>query len=200
MKKSMSFGNAKLGGSRHSAGSLSSSSIRKNVSFGNGSVRVMDTIVDEDQKNSVWYSKTELSSLRKQEVKQNTVTQQQLLTLAASAASKKKAKKMLSGNNPLLESANLTWRGLEDVQLGYNRVERSQKYVCAVLDEISMQSQAGYFNEYELRAVAKSLSKDERQKAHKLALQDEKEATEKAEKKKKLLRRSLSWKKSSEQV
>jgi hypothetical protein len=76
---------------------------------------------------------------------------------------------------------------MEDVQLGYNRVEKSQKYVSAVLNEIEMQQQAGYFNEYELRAVAKTLSRQEREKAHRMALLDEKEALEKKEQKKKKL-------------
>lgn len=197
MRKSLSFGSAKLGNSNSFSGSNSNSNsssgnLRRNVSFGSGSVRLVDT-VEEDQKNAVWYSKRELSSLRKHEVQQTTTfslqqqQQQQLLALAAHNKANKKNKDRHNNHDnvyPRLEHANLTWRGMEDVQLGYNRVEKSQKYVSAVLNEIDMQQQAGYFNEYELRAVAKTLSRQERGKAHKMALLDEKEALEKKEQKK----------------
>lgn len=156
MKRTMSFGGAKAHTMKPSE---SAPVIRKSVSFGTGQIRIVET-VDEDQKNAVWYSPKELNSLRKHEVQQNKATEQ----LLSSQNNRKKV--------TIESGGDLTWRGMEDVKQGYNRVDRTRTYVHAVLTEFEMQAKSGYFDEYELRAVAKSLSKAERTAAQKVALKD----------------------------
>ena len=142
-------------GSRSSIASKSKSKrrgVQRSVSFGEERTRQVEAISHEDR-NDVWYTKKELDHLNKKEIKRNLITQLNILERNSSIT---------------LESKELTWRGLEDVEKENERKTKIEYYVKTVVFEHKQDT-----NPSELKRIAKSLSKEERNRAQQMGVMDE---------------------------
>lgn len=125
-------------------------------------------------KNEIWYDGRELGGMRKKEIK------------------KVKHAQIIAGQGKSIETEDLTWRGFEDIQGHWCRVEKSAEYTTAVVKHYHSQVNQGYSDADELKRIAKGLSKTERTRARNLALKDMEEVGIKMDKKSRLRKSSSS--------
>ncbi|CAB9524799.1 expressed unknown protein [Seminavis robusta] len=131
--------------------------LKRTVSFGSEQVRTVQ-IVDPESKNDVWYTKRQLNTLHKLEIRKNLL--HQLQADRTTSSSKKSA----------LENEDCTWRGMENLEKETERLERIQSYVRTVILEHRSETSSE-----ELKRIAKAMSKGERDRAHSMGLKDEME-------------------------
>lgn len=153
-----------------SHGSTVSKTPKKNLSFSENlcKVQFVESFVTPDTKNAIWYEGRELGGMRKKEIK------------------KVKHAQIMAGQGNSIEDEDLTWRGFEDIQGQWCRVEKSAEYTTAVVKHYHNQVNQGYFDANELKKIAKGLSKQERIRARNLALKDMEDAGIKTDKKSRL--------------
>lgn len=144
--------------STESSKSRSLPKLKKNLSFSEDLCRVQFveclTNSSPDAKNTIWYDGRELGGMRKKEIK------------------KAKHAQILAGAGNPIESEDTSWRGFEDIQGQWCRVEKSAEYTTAVVRHYHSQVHQGCFDADELKKIAKGLSKQERARARNLALKD----------------------------
>lgn len=109
-------------------------------------------------KDEIWYDGREMHNSRKNDIK----------------ALKKAQQK--AGTKAFIETDDMTWRGFEDIQYGFCRVQKSALYTNAVVEEYCNQIFGGYSDPDEIRSIAKGLSKEERSRARKAGIEDAKKA------------------------
>ena len=161
-----------------SCGSTKTRSLtKKNLSFSEDLCRVqyVECLANTspEAKNAIWYDGKELGGMRKKEIK------------------KVKHAQIMAGQGNDIESEDLTWRGFEDIQGQWCRVEKSAEYTTAVVKHYHSQVNQGYFDADELKRIAKGLSKQERLRARNLALKDMEDAGIRLDKKSRM-RKSFS--------
>ena len=142
--------------------------VKKNLSFSEDlcKVQLVENLANgPDAKNTIWYDGKELGGMRKREIK------------------KAKNAQILAGAGNPIESEEITWRGFEDIQGQWCRVEKSSEYTTAVVKHYHSQVNQGYFDADELKRIAKGLSKQERMRARNMALKDMADAGIKMDKK-----------------
>jgi hypothetical protein len=120
-------------------------------------VNLVECIVNgpEDMGN-VWYDGKALAKMRKREIHMLKALQ-------------KDAGRMS------IESDEITWRGFEDIQFSWCRVEKSRNYTSEVVELYQNQLSQGYYYLEEIRKVAKALTRSERARVYNLALRDAEE-------------------------
>ncbi|CAB9524797.1 expressed unknown protein [Seminavis robusta] len=165
------IGITNLSGHSHGSGEFSvgsnngsrkrSSPIKKSIQWeldSDGDIQCATKLVEcfanlPDGKESIWYEGKELGAMRKKDIK-----------------SLKHAQVMAGTSS--IESDEITWRGFEDIEGCWCRVEKSADYTTAVVRHYHAQLSQGYFDPEELKKIAKGLSKQERTRVRQLALKD----------------------------
>ena len=129
--------------------------IGKTVSFGETSTHTVET-VPQDCKGDVWYTGRELQELNREEVLRT------------------KEVALSQGNNKAaLETADLSWRGLESLQKGKSREGKIFQNINAVVLEYRRQMiDFGSVDEEDLRHISKAHSRNHRIKARKMGSKD----------------------------
>lgn len=148
---------------------------KKTLSFSEDlcKIKLVECIANEpDTKNAMWYDGKELGGMRKQEIR------------------KVKKAQIVAGEGRSIETDEMTWRGFEDIQGHWCRVQKSHHYTGAVVRHYHNQLEQGYFDADELKKLAKGLSKEERQRARNLALKDMADAGIKMDKKSRMRKSS----------
>lgn len=148
---------------------------KKSLSFSSDlcKIQLVECIANTpDAKNAIWYDGRELGGMRKKEIK------------------KVKHAQIVAGQGKSIENDDITWRGFEDIQGHWCRVEKSAEYTTAVVKHYHSQVNQGYFDADELKRIAKGLSKQERERARNLALKDMADAGIKLDKKSRLRKSS----------
>jgi len=148
---------------------------RKALSFSSDlcEIRLIDCLADTPKaKNAMCYDGRELDFLRKKEIK------------------KAKHAQVVAGQGNSIETDEVSWRGFEDIQHSFCRVEKSAEYTTAVVGHYQSQVSQGYSDADELKRVAKDLSKQERERARNLALDDMAHAGIESDKKSRLRKSS----------
>jgi hypothetical protein len=133
-----------------------SSSIRKQVSFGETSTLLVET-VPISLHSLVWYSVGELQKVNREE-----------------RASTTACYESNNGSKASLELAGLSWRGMEHVQKGYRREAKIHLHLVSVVEEYYtlVYAMEQDYNPEELRRFSKAFSKADRVRARKLGAQD----------------------------
>jgi len=151
---------------------------KKSLSFSEElcKIQMVESLADTPgiAKNEIWYDGRELGGMRKQEIR------------------KVKHAQVMAGAGNSIETDDMTWRGFEDIQGHWCRVEKSANYTTAVVRHYHTQVAQGYSDADELKRVAKGLSKVERNRARNLALKDMADAGIKMDKKSRLRKSSSS--------
>lgn len=134
-------------------------------------VQCFKTDLEDEHKAELWYKGSDMAQMRKRQLKELKKSQAQV-DLAA-------LDEDLADARETVESASngeLTWRGFEDIQQGWCRVQKSSKYTRKVVATYEAQLEdCCELQVDDLRKVARSLSKDERARVRQVAVQDAKD-------------------------